>query len=522
MDEKSVTAVTDAAELDSAEENSAIAEAGQADVRIGDSTEVEVGANEGGDKLEVATSDEADAIDSESGEAADDSVGDDPGGASTDKVSGTVAKKTVGDYITSKGVDNFIFIPELVKTVALDVLQRDMQTLINNLECNVTLDSIEDLLDEFLKPPVNHMALLIIWTGIYRASGGKTNTIDTTVKNYNSNVFKVLDPYQVAEDITAEDMNALMGYVWVTPTAKGTLISESHANGIYRSVVRVMKTAVANGYIAKNVALDLDEALKPHPSKDTYTVEMLTKEQLETAFQYMLNMKPTYTNVKCFIVLYEILKLHDVRQENKTSNGFRTASFLDLTWPEFAAWDRNGWLDDFILGLAAKYKVAQKEYLEKCGITNPKKLVFVKKTASGTEGEVANRSTFYTWFRENVLKPNDLPLVSIDSLHSMEDEVYEVVDNFDVTATDYPIQGDVIIPDPNAVFGGHTGPKLTKQQKVANLKKREEYLAKFAGVGSPGPSKVSIVKPYGKAAQVSSKVKKTKPIVQVKKSSILD
>ena len=470
----------------------------------------------------IAEAGQADAIDSESGEVAVATAGDNPGDASAYKDGGVVANQTVGSYLAGKGVGNYIYIPDLVKTVPLNVLQKDLQTLINNLECNVTLNSIEDLLEEFLKPPVKHLALVIVWTGIYRAIGGKTATIDTTVKNYNSNVFKVMDPYQEAEKITAGDIDDMMGYVWVKTTDKGNSISESHANGIYRSVVRVLDVATKNGYVANNVALDINEVLKPHPSKDNSIVERLNQEQLEKAFNYMLAMSPSYANVKNFIVIYEILKLHNVCQDGKKSEGFRTAAFLELTWPEIAAWDCNGWLDDFILGLVVQYKAAQKEYLEKCGITNTKKLVFVKKTAYGTDAEPSNRSAFYTWFREQVLKPNELPMVSIDSLHSMEDEVYKVVDNFDVKSTGYPIQGDIIIPDPNAVFGGHTGPKLSKQQKEANLKKREAFLAKYTSVDSPISLKTNGSNAYGKAARVSSKAKQTKPIVRVKKSSILD
>lgn len=376
---------------------------------------------------------------------------------------------TLGDFLEAHADDGLVPVPDRLKAAPWDLLSQDFQVLVNNLKCDRELNDFGDLLAEFLTPPLNHMGLLVLWDAEMRVSNGNVNTIDTTIKNYNARVFTTMNPYQEIEAITTDDVANLMVVVWATPTAKGTEISESHANGIYKAVTRVLSFATKHHFLAKNVAEGIPDELVPHPGKDTSVVIQLTAEETGVLFNAMLNLPPTYANVKNSIFLYIILS-----QET-----LRTGDLLSITWPEFVAWDKAGKLDSFVLGLLAKYRKAQLKVLEDAGLTNPNNLVFVKRADNdATVATVTNRSTFSTWFKK-ILEANSLPSVTIDSLHNMPEECYESIREFDVTSIGHPIQGEVEIPAPGSAFGV-SGPKRTKEQIAAAKATRLALVANYA------------------------------------------
>lgn len=425
---------------------------------------------------------------------------------------------TLGDFLEAHSDDGLVPVPDRLKAAPWDLLSQDFQVLVNNLKCDRELTDFGDLLAEFLTPPLNHMALLVLWDAHMRVNNGNVNTIDTTIKNYNARVFTTMNPYQKIEAITTDDVANMMVVVWATPTVKGTEISESHANGIYKAVTRVLNFATKHHFLAKNVAEGIPDELVPHPGRDTSVVIQLTAAETGVLFNAMLNLPPTYANVKNSIFLYIILS-----QET-----LRTGDLLSITWPEFVAWDKAGKLDPFVLGLLAKYRKAQLKVLEDAGITNPSNLVFVKRADNdSTIAAVTHRSTFSTWFKK-ILEANGLPNVTIDSLHNMPEECYEAVREFDVTSTGYPIQGEVEIPAPGSAFG-RSGPKRTKEQIAAAKENRLALVANYASnhpelanALTAAAKKDGTKKSSKKSNRNSTSGPKLKNLGTIKQDSILD
>lgn len=230
----------------------------------------------------------------------------------------------------------------------------------------------------------------------------KKNTFESTKKDM-PRLQDFFGKDRVIGTITAEEAEAYIDAVSFGKTARGTDMTEGGAASLYYSARRVFDYYFGK---ADNVFRKIPPDAIPRPRRDKATkVPRFTNEECEKFVKILLNLEPEFTNVK--VALFTLLAF---KYQLPPGNLFV------LTWDDIAELKDEGLFSPFFEKLLDNYKVALEEWLDNNDIKNFDEFVFVKTTSATGEAEAADSGFFGTWLKKNIQAPNDLPLVTVNTL----------------------------------------------------------------------------------------------------------
>ncbi len=246
-------------------------------------------------------------------------------------------------------------------------------------------------------------------------------------------------------------------------------MTEAGAYSIYRSVVRVIQHAVAQGLIPENVFTQIDEVHIPIPERKDGPGARVDEDQMKKIIDAMIKCKAVFSAVRNVLFIVMAYTCH-----------ISPGDLLVLTWPDVDQAKDSGKLSVWVLRLLDSYRPAQEKWLRDNGIVNPKGYVFVNNNAEAGVAVSAAAGTAGTWLRQQILDPLKLPHVTINVLSSKTEGLtpqngFEGLD----PQADYPIFGPVTFPE--KTFGRKLTPEEVARKKAGRAACRKAYMDKKGG-----------------------------------------
>ena len=246
-------------------------------------------------------------------------------------------------------------------------------------------------------------------------------------------------------------------------------MTEAGAYSIYRSVVRVIQHAVAQGLIPENVFTQIDEVHIPIPERKDGPGARVDEDQMKKIIDAMIKCKAVFSAVRNVLFIVMAYTCH-----------ISPGDLLVLTWPDVDQAKDSGKLSVWVLRLLDSYRPAQEKWLRDNGIVNPKGYVFVNNNAEAGVAVSAAAGTAGTWLRQQILDPLKLPHVTINVLSSKTEGLtpqngFEGLD----PEAEYPIFGPVTFPE--KTFGRKRSPEEEARRIAGRAACRKAYMDKKGG-----------------------------------------
>ena len=261
--------------------------------------------------------------------------------------------------------------------------------------------------------------------------------------------------------ITHVDIEYLLDRVRFGKNRRKEDMSPAGAASVYYSLRRLFAWAVDMGFLTESPFEKLPwDAIPRVTDKKKTVAPTFTEDQGKAFVKALISAKPTYSAVKASLFSYLAYRYQKTPGE-----------LLLWKWEDFEAFIATV-EDPFLVTLVANYREALEKWLTDHNVINVKNYFLVKNkfedNKAECESEPMDSGFVGTWLKENILKPCNLPMVTVNKLCSskIKRDVFTDID----AGGEFPILGEISFPKAFGSGGPHYDHKAYAEATEARRK----------------------------------------------------